>query len=110
MTQKTRSSLSSFARRAAPCIAATGLLGLSGCSPHLAGTHDVALEYVVDPEPTAGRILAAAVAAAGSKARLSAAQIAADVGATPGRRGVRVAGATPTPRPRGLARCSGGEA
>lgn len=59
---------------------------LLGCSPpHLAGTNDAALEYAIDPDPATGMravSASAALTAAGVKARLAAAQLAADVSAT----------------------------
>ncbi len=88
MTQKTRSSSASLALRAA--LVAACALGPAGCSPHLAGTHDAALEYDVDADPLTGRTVAADVAAAAAKARLSAGQVAADVSETANGRGVRV--------------------
>ncbi len=65
-------------------------LGLAGCAPRLAGTNDAALEYDVDADPATGRVLDPATAALRIKARLSAAQIAADVDATPSGDRVRV--------------------
>jgi len=65
-------------------------LALFGCSmPHLAGTNDAALEYAVDADPATGKTLDAQVAATGVKARLSSAQVPADVDVTDGSR-VRV--------------------
>jgi len=59
---------------------------LLGCSPpHLAGTNDAALEYAIDPDPATGAravSASAALTAADVKARLAAAQLAADVSAT----------------------------
>ncbi len=87
MTQKTRSSFSSFA---AVALVAACVVALLGCSPHLAGTNDAALEYEIDADPASGKILDAEVAAVEAKARLSAAQVVADVGETSSHRGVRV--------------------
>ena len=106
MTQKTRFLFSSASRSLAPSLAgagagvavarraalaacAIGLAALAGCSPHLAGTNDVALEYDVGAGPT-GKAADAEAAAAAAKARLSSAQIVADVGETSDRKGVRV--------------------
>jgi protease PrsW len=58
---------------------ATCLPLLTGCSPHLAGTNDAALEYEVEADPEAGTALDVTIAAALTRARLSAAQISADV-------------------------------
>jgi RsiW-degrading membrane proteinase PrsW (M82 family) len=66
------------------------LLLLGGCSPHLAGTNDAALEYEVDADPATGRALDAASTAVRAKARLSSAQITADVDPTADGRGIRV--------------------
>jgi RsiW-degrading membrane proteinase PrsW (M82 family) len=55
-------------------------LGAVGCStPHLAGTNDAALEYVVDPDPSTRETLDSALTAAGVKSRLASAQVMADV-------------------------------
>jgi RsiW-degrading membrane proteinase PrsW (M82 family) len=78
-------------------VALLGLaFGLLGCSPHLVGTNDAALEYTLEPSPVvpgkaaeAGHEApAAGLVAAAVKERLSAAQVTADVSETPG--GVRV--------------------
>jgi RsiW-degrading membrane proteinase PrsW (M82 family) len=69
---------------------ACALFLLAGCSPGLAGTNDVALEYVVDADPATGKTLDATLAAALTKARLSAAQITADVDVTPDGERIRV--------------------
>jgi RsiW-degrading membrane proteinase PrsW (M82 family) len=71
-------------------LVALAALLTSGCSPHLAGTNDAALEYEVQPEPETGKSLDVEVAALRAKARLSAAQIAADVDATADGRRVRI--------------------
>ncbi len=63
---------------------------LAGCSPHLAGTNDAAVDYEVDADPKTGQPVDAALAAAGMKARLSAAQISADVDVAADGRHVRV--------------------
>src|SRR5579883_1682900 len=52
---------------------------LLGCSTHLAGTNDAALDYDVKADPGGGAAPSAEVVAAGVKARLAAAQLAADV-------------------------------
>jgi RsiW-degrading membrane proteinase PrsW (M82 family) len=52
-------------------------------APNLAGTNDAALEYAIDPDPQAATPLDAELVASRVKARLSAAEIAADVDATP---------------------------
>jgi RsiW-degrading membrane proteinase PrsW (M82 family) len=57
---------------------ALGATALLGCSPHLVGTNDAALVYVVDSEPGHEAPAIAEVAIA-FKERLSAAQITADV-------------------------------
>jgi RsiW-degrading membrane proteinase PrsW (M82 family) len=56
-------------------------LALVGCSPGLAGTNDAALVYFADADPSSGAEVTGAALAAGVKARLSSAQIAADVDA-----------------------------
>jgi RsiW-degrading membrane proteinase PrsW (M82 family) len=57
-------------------------LAVVGCStPHLAGTNDAALEYVVEPDPSTGETLDGPLAAAGVKARLASAQVMAEVDA-----------------------------
>jgi RsiW-degrading membrane proteinase PrsW (M82 family) len=61
---------------------------LAGCSTHLAGTNDAALEFTVDDDPTQVRLPLPQVVSR-VKARLSAGQIAADVDATRDKR-VRV--------------------
>jgi RsiW-degrading membrane proteinase PrsW (M82 family) len=71
-----------LASLAMAALAAALALPLAGCSTHLAGTNDAALEYRVDPDPATGRAVGAPLAAAGVKARLSAAQSIADVEAT----------------------------
>jgi RsiW-degrading membrane proteinase PrsW (M82 family) len=71
-------------------LALVATLALAGCSPHLAGTNDAALEYEVDADPATGRPLDAESAAVRAKARLSAAQISADVDPTPDGRHIRV--------------------
>jgi protease PrsW len=53
-----------------------------GCSTHLAGTNDAALEYTVAPDPATGSTLPAALVAAGAQARLSSAMVPSDVEAT----------------------------
>ena len=65
------------------------LLTLTGCAPHLAGTNDTALEYQMDTDPAAAPVPLAATAAA-MKARLSAAQVSADVDVAPDGQHVRV--------------------
>jgi RsiW-degrading membrane proteinase PrsW (M82 family) len=55
------------------------LLVLCGCSTHLAGTNDVAIEYDLDADSTTGAAQSLAMAAARVQARLAAAQIGADV-------------------------------
>lgn len=50
-----------------------------GCSPHLVGTNDAALEYVALPDPETGVTVDPQLAATRLKARLSAAQVFADV-------------------------------
>jgi RsiW-degrading membrane proteinase PrsW (M82 family) len=60
-------------------LAALALVALTGCTPHLAGTNDAALEYEVGSDPDSARALDPALAAARVQARLSAAQISADV-------------------------------
>jgi RsiW-degrading membrane proteinase PrsW (M82 family) len=87
MTQKKRPSASSLVLASACAFA---LLGLVGCSPHLAGTHDAALEYAIDAEPATGKVLDTEAAAARTKARLSAAQITADVDESGDHRRVRI--------------------
>jgi RsiW-degrading membrane proteinase PrsW (M82 family) len=52
---------------------------LMGCSTHLAGTNDAALDYKAKDDPGASGPIDAAVLAAGVKARLVSAQLAADV-------------------------------
>jgi RsiW-degrading membrane proteinase PrsW (M82 family) len=72
------------------CVLVLVALAVSACSPHLAGTNDAALEYEIDPDPATGKALDVELAALRTKARLSAAQIPADVDATADRRRVRV--------------------
>jgi protease PrsW len=55
------------------------LVALTGCAPHLAGTNDAAVDYEVDVDPASAQALDPALAAARVQARLSAAQISADV-------------------------------
>ena len=58
------------------------LLGTVGCSaPHLAGTNDAALEYVVVADPSTGKSVDGELAAAGIKSRLASAQVMADIDA-----------------------------
>jgi protease PrsW len=61
------------------CLACLACLGCS--TPHLAGTNDAALQYVVTPDPLTGKPLGGELAAAGVKARLVSAQVMADVDA-----------------------------
>jgi protease PrsW len=75
MIQKARAVLSSIALAGL----ATCWVALAGCSPHLAGTNDASLEYEVEADPATGELLDVSVAAALVRARLSAAQISADV-------------------------------
>jgi RsiW-degrading membrane proteinase PrsW (M82 family) len=58
---------------------ALALVALTGCAPRLAGTNDAALEYEAGADSETGRALDPALAAARVQARLSAAQISADV-------------------------------
>jgi RsiW-degrading membrane proteinase PrsW (M82 family) len=58
---------------------ALALVALTGCAPRLAGTNDAAIEYEVGSDSEAARPLDRALAAARVQARLSAAQISADV-------------------------------
>jgi protease PrsW len=63
-------------------FAALAALAVLGCStPHLAGTNDAALEYVVEPDPSTGETLDPPLTAVGVKARLASAQVMADVDA-----------------------------
>jgi RsiW-degrading membrane proteinase PrsW (M82 family) len=55
----------------------------TGCSTHLAGTNDAAIEYRIGAEQDAGKSADPATAAALVKARLGAAQTLADVDVTP---------------------------
>jgi RsiW-degrading membrane proteinase PrsW (M82 family) len=71
-------------------VALAGTLFLVACSPHLAGTNDAALEYAVDPDPATAKTLDVALAALRTKARLSSAQITADVDVTGDGQRVRV--------------------
>jgi RsiW-degrading membrane proteinase PrsW (M82 family) len=52
---------------------------LLGCSTHLAGTNDAALDYAVQADPAPAKTPEPALVAAGVKARLVSAQLAADV-------------------------------
>jgi protease PrsW len=61
-----------------PALAAC-LLVLTGCSTHLAGTNDAALEYDLDADTATGAAQDPAAVAARVQARLAAAQISADV-------------------------------
>jgi RsiW-degrading membrane proteinase PrsW (M82 family) len=65
-------------------------LVVAGCSPRLAGTNDAALEYEVERDAATGKLVEPAAAATLAKARLSAAEINADVDVTPDGRSVRV--------------------
>src|ERR1700691_1369866 len=61
-------------------LLALAALAVVGCStPHLAGTNDAALEYVVEPDPSTGETLDGPLTAAGVKARLASGQGMADV-------------------------------
>ena len=72
-------------RASVRAAALTCLTYLAGCSaPHLAGTNDAALEYEIRPDPTTGAALDATLAAAGVKARISAALAPSDVDTTAG--------------------------
>jgi protease PrsW len=67
-----------MATRLAIAVIALLAAALLGCSPHLVGTNDAALDYAIDPVP--GREAPAALdVALAFKERLSAAQITADV-------------------------------
>ncbi|HLK36967.1 MAG TPA: PrsW family intramembrane metalloprotease [Polyangiaceae bacterium] len=55
------------------------VLALAGCGPALPGSNDAALVYAVQPDPTNGAAPGSELVAAAVKARLSAAQITADV-------------------------------
>jgi RsiW-degrading membrane proteinase PrsW (M82 family) len=88
MTQKEHALFPAAWARAVLAFAAAASLTvaavfLTGCSPHLAGTNDAALEYAILPDPATGTALDPEVVAARVKTRLSAAEIAADVTATP---------------------------
>jgi len=72
---------------AAHAIATFVAMTLLGCSPHLVGTNDAALDYVLEPDPGHPAPSVETLAAA-FKERLSAAQITADV--EPTSDGVRV--------------------
>jgi RsiW-degrading membrane proteinase PrsW (M82 family) len=71
-------------------VLAMGLAALTGCAPHLAGTNDAAIDYEIDAEPGTTHFVDGALAAAAMKARLSAAQITADVAVAADGRHVRV--------------------
>jgi RsiW-degrading membrane proteinase PrsW (M82 family) len=60
-------------------LAVCAVLLLVGCSTHLAGTNDAALDYAVQADPAGGKPLEPALLAAGVKARLASAQLVADV-------------------------------
>jgi RsiW-degrading membrane proteinase PrsW (M82 family) len=62
-------------------LAASALV-LTGCSTHLAGTNDAALEYAILPDPSTGSTLAPGLVAAGVKSRLSSAMVPSDVDTT----------------------------
>ena len=63
-------------------LAAVACAILGGCAaPKLAGTNDAQLEYAVAADPTTGKRVDPAVAAAGVKGRLVSAQVMADVDA-----------------------------
>jgi len=70
------------------CLLMCSAAFLGGCSTHLAGTNDTALEFTVDADPTQVRLSLLQVVSR-VKARLSAGQVAADVDATRDKR-VRV--------------------
>jgi RsiW-degrading membrane proteinase PrsW (M82 family) len=78
-----------FARALVTVFLAAVAFVLAGCSPRLAGTNDAALVYELDGAPD-DRPADPAVLASRTKARLSAAQIAADVDPTEDGRGIRV--------------------
>lgn len=76
--------------RFALLLAACSTAALFGChEPHLAGTHDAALDYEIEADPATGARVDPRLAAAGVKARLVAARITADVEENDGG-GVRV--------------------
>jgi protease PrsW len=86
MTQKARPFVAPLV---ASILAAAVALVLAGCSPRLAGTNDAALVYEA-LSPSSDKALDPAVLASRMKARLSAAQIAADVELADDGHGVRV--------------------
>ncbi len=63
------------------CLLMCATALLAGCSTHLAGTNDAAVEFTVDADPAQPRLALPQVVSR-VKARLSAAQVAADVEAT----------------------------